>query len=315
MKIVQLIQVIEIARVKSITQAAKNMYMAQSNLSTSIKELESELNQNIFFRSEKGMQLTPFGEEFLTQAKIIVKQFDYIRSMADIQNDWSTHFSISSYYFLFASYLFIELFQENKDKDITFNYEEASRSRVIHSVYNRTSELGIISIPTTTKREWLNYLDSHDMEYQKITEVTPVAMVGAGSPLFRRDDTANISVEELQNLPLVYYDQGDKLFKGDNSDYAPEIFKPEKIVKVSDRATLIDFLRKTPCYHIAAANDNAYKRYLYHADIKNFYITDCPFKYEIGWVKGKNNYLSPLAKQFLVRAQKVLVLEKNNTEK
>lgn len=48
MKIEQLIQVVEIAKTKSITMAAKNLYMSQSNLSISIRELEKELNKQIF---------------------------------------------------------------------------------------------------------------------------------------------------------------------------------------------------------------------------------------------------------------------------
>ncbi len=68
-------------------------------------------------------------------------------------------------------------------------------------------------------------------------------------------------------------------------------------VKVSDRATLIDFLHKTPCYHIATSNRNAYQQYTYHDGIKPLRLMDCPFRDEIGWIKGKNNYLSTLGKQ------------------
>ena len=80
MKIEQLVQVIEIAKTRSITLAAKNLYMSQSNLSTSIRELEKEMKQNIFVRSNNGTQLTPFGEAFLIQARSVVKQFEYIKA-------------------------------------------------------------------------------------------------------------------------------------------------------------------------------------------------------------------------------------------
>ena len=82
MKIEQLVQVIEIAKTRSITLAAKNLYMSQSNLSTSIRELEKEMKQNIFVRSNNGTQLTPFGEAFLIQARSVVKQFEYIKGMS-----------------------------------------------------------------------------------------------------------------------------------------------------------------------------------------------------------------------------------------
>lgn len=65
MKIEQLIQVVEIAKTKSITMAAKNLYMSQSNLSISIRELEKELNKQIFIRSNNGTKITEFGEKLV----------------------------------------------------------------------------------------------------------------------------------------------------------------------------------------------------------------------------------------------------------
>ena len=97
MKIEQLVQVIEIAKTCSITLAAKNLYMSQSNLSTSIRELEKEMKQNIFVRSNNGTQLTPFGEAFLIQARSVVKQFEYIKGMSSNQDKWSIKFNAVSY--------------------------------------------------------------------------------------------------------------------------------------------------------------------------------------------------------------------------
>ena len=116
MKIEQLVQVIEIAKTRSITLAAKNLYMSQSNLSTSIRELEKEMKQNIFVRSNNGTQLTPFGEAFLIQARSVVKQFEYIKGMSSNQEKWSIKFNVSSYYFLFAVYIFLDLFQNNRNQ-------------------------------------------------------------------------------------------------------------------------------------------------------------------------------------------------------
>ena len=82
MKIEQLIQVIEIAKTNSITLAAKNMFMSQSNLSTSVRELENEIRQQIFIRSNSGTTLTPFGEALRKQAKLTIRQFEYIKTMS-----------------------------------------------------------------------------------------------------------------------------------------------------------------------------------------------------------------------------------------
>lgn len=231
--------------------------------------------------------------------------------MADIQNKWSMNLSISSYYFLFASYIYLELFQQNQDKNITFHFEEASRGDIIHSVYNRESELGILSLPTSTRNNWIKYIEQHDLEYQKISDEIPMVMVGSASPLYEKTDEDIISIEMLKDMPMIDYEEKQKLFDGADAHISPSVFVPSTLLKVSDRSTLIDFLHKTPCYHIATSNRNAYQQYTYHDGIKPLRLMDCPFSYEIGWIKGKNNYLSTLGKQFLVKAQSMLILEKN----
>ena len=55
MTIQQYRYVLEIARRGSISEAAKQLFVAQSSLSTSIKMLETELNIKIFERSGGGM--------------------------------------------------------------------------------------------------------------------------------------------------------------------------------------------------------------------------------------------------------------------
>ena len=69
MNIVHLKYAVEIARTKSISKAAENLYMAQPNLSRAVKELEEILGITIFKRTSKGITVTPEGVEFLRYAK------------------------------------------------------------------------------------------------------------------------------------------------------------------------------------------------------------------------------------------------------
>ena len=48
--------VLEVAKCGSFNQAANTMFLSQSTLSTSIKNLEEELGQSIFFRNNRGIQ-------------------------------------------------------------------------------------------------------------------------------------------------------------------------------------------------------------------------------------------------------------------
>ena len=49
----------------SFSEASKKLYISQSAVSQSIKELEKKLNRTLFIRSTKKVQLTPEGEILL----------------------------------------------------------------------------------------------------------------------------------------------------------------------------------------------------------------------------------------------------------
>ena len=81
MNLTYLKYVVEVARVRSITKAAQNLYMGQPNLSKAIRELERELGITIFRRTSKGVIPTPQGEEFLGYAQGILSQLDELESL------------------------------------------------------------------------------------------------------------------------------------------------------------------------------------------------------------------------------------------
>lgn len=66
MTLTQLIYFMEIAKTKNFTVAASNQFVAQSSLSYAIRELENELDVQLFVRRpNKKIELTSYGEELL----------------------------------------------------------------------------------------------------------------------------------------------------------------------------------------------------------------------------------------------------------
>ena len=74
MTFLQLNYVTEIYSCGSINKAAQNLFVSQSSLSNSIRELEDELGIKIFIRSNRGIILTDDGREFITQIRPIIEQ-------------------------------------------------------------------------------------------------------------------------------------------------------------------------------------------------------------------------------------------------
>ena len=63
---------------RKISEAAKQLYIAQPSLTSAIKELENELGITIFKRTNKGILLSAEGEEFLGYARQVIEQTNLI---------------------------------------------------------------------------------------------------------------------------------------------------------------------------------------------------------------------------------------------
>ena len=73
MTLTQLKYVITVAEEKSMNEAAKKLFISQPSLSSAIKEIEEEIGFNVFKRSNKGVIITPEGEEFVGYARQVVE--------------------------------------------------------------------------------------------------------------------------------------------------------------------------------------------------------------------------------------------------
>ena len=72
--------IIEVERSRSITGAAKQLFISQPNLSRDIRELEEEIGFTVFTRSSRGVIPTEKGREFLVLAKKAVKQYQALEN-------------------------------------------------------------------------------------------------------------------------------------------------------------------------------------------------------------------------------------------
>ncbi|MFB9885351.1 LysR substrate-binding domain-containing protein [Balneatrix alpica] len=63
-----------VAHTGSVTQAAQQLHRVQSNISTRLKHLEELLDEQLFWRQGKGMELTPAGERLLSHSEQLLKQ-------------------------------------------------------------------------------------------------------------------------------------------------------------------------------------------------------------------------------------------------
>ena len=77
----QLLYVSEISKCGSINKAAHKLFLSQSGISTAVKDLEEELGIRFFERSNRGVEFTPEGREFLSYAVSLLQQKQRIETL------------------------------------------------------------------------------------------------------------------------------------------------------------------------------------------------------------------------------------------
>lgn len=77
----------EVAARGSTVEAANHLGYTQSNISKRIAKLEEELGNNLFHRTNKGMQLTEKGELFIEYARKFLDTYEEMSGALKIQKD------------------------------------------------------------------------------------------------------------------------------------------------------------------------------------------------------------------------------------
>lgn len=180
---------LEVAKHKSISKAARELFMGQPNLSRAIKELEDDLGITIFERNSKGITLTPDGEEFLQYAKRILLQIDEVEDIYKVGKKKKSHFSACVPRAGYIAYAFKEL---SKNIDIKnpaeIFYKETNSMRTINNVVKGDYNLGIIRYLTTFEKYFESLFLEKNLVAETITEFSYVLAMSSNNPLAQKKD-------------------------------------------------------------------------------------------------------------------------------
>jgi len=138
----------EIARYGSITKTAENLYISQQALSEALKLLEDSLGFPIFTRTNKGVQITKNGEQFLSDLDIILPILERWKQLGSPQE----HVKSTVY----LQYLLNDLMMHEPLRDLQL-YDVNWEPCAIYDVFEHTSHnkdsIGLITATAGTKTE------------------------------------------------------------------------------------------------------------------------------------------------------------------
>lgn len=137
------------AKFSTISAAARNMGMTQPSLSQSLKRLELDLKIILFYRTKRGINLTPEGklaylkaQQALNSLAEIDSQYKHTTSFAGRIITIGCHPTVASYALPTALYLL-----KNKFSDFRFNIIHATSRNIQTSIQNGEIDFGIVVNP------------------------------------------------------------------------------------------------------------------------------------------------------------------------
>lgn len=296
MTIQQCKYVLAVARTGSFNEAAKQLFIAQSSLSVSIKSLEQELEIKIFERSGNGVYLTDEGAEFVKYATQICENSDFVTER--YKKEISKKLYIATQHYDFIADIFGNFLNSIESENYRFSIREIETYHVIHDVETAHSDIGIIAIKDGDFDVMKRYLSKKNLLFTPMLEVKPHVFFRKQHPL---SNCEKLSALDLRAYPYVSYEQGEH-----NSSFFTEELTDasyiDKHIEISDRATLMNLLMLTDAYTIGTG--------IMPSALNKDDIISVPFEnsgfYIIGYLLHEERKVSGITQEFIQLMEKTL---------
>lgn len=238
MTLTQLRYAITVSNAKSMNEAAKKLFISQPSLSSAIKDLESETGIEIFRRTNRGIVVTPQGEEFIGYARQVVEQYQLMEAKYIQKEEVKKKFSVSMQHYTFAVNAFVEMVKQFGMDEYEFAVHETKTYDVIEDVKNFKSEIGILYLNDFNKKILTKIFQEKQLEFHKLLECKIYVYMWKGHPLASEKE---VTLEQLGEYPCLSFEQGNY-----NSFYFAEevlsTYDYKRLIKANDRATMLNLM-------------------------------------------------------------------------
>lgn len=291
MRIQQLEYLEAVIQYGSINEAAKALYLTQPSLSAAIKDLEKEMGIQIFYRQKTGVTLTGDGREFLTYARQILDQVNLLQARYQKGTPRKEAFSVSAQHYAFVVHAFVQLIKGVDANEYQFTLRETETKNILADLIAFKSELGVLYLNDFNKQVLQKLFKENDLVFTPLFVASPHVFVSRNNPLSSKK---RVALSDLDNYPYLSYEQGEQ-----NSFYfAEEILSTRELkmnIKVSDRATMFNFMNGLNGYTIASG--------IISSALNDDKIVAIPLDVNdsmtLGYLKQRQVPLSPIAQNYL----------------
>lgn len=296
MTIQQLKYILTVAEAGSITEAAKQLFISQPSLSTSIRETEKEAGITIFVRSRTGITLTKEGAEFLGYARQVLQQMELLEDRYITALPQKVTFGVSVQHYTFTENAFVDLVKRFGGERYAFYFNETGTHQILDDVKNRVCDLGVLYLSGENEAVMRKVLEENHLVFTELFSARPHVFLQKDHPLARQE---TISAKDLAPYPRLNFVQGEY----ESVYYSEELFSAipvEKEIRVNDRGAIVNFMLGLNAYTISSG---IFPRYLNGDNIIAVPLAEDETM-RIGYVLNEKQELSEMGKTYLDELRK-----------
>lgn len=234
--------VLTIAQVGSFSQAAKELFVTQPSLSSSIKEIENELDVQLFHRSKSGVCLTEAGSDFLIYAKRILSQVEEMEK--HFVSGTKKNFTVSSQHYDFLYDPFIKVTKKFQTACQNFYLVETTTQKILESIRDFESELGILYLNPQSKRMFERYFSQESLNFEVLGNFSTHIYLGKNHPLAAKPVLTNDDLIAYPQVRFIQEDHGSAHLDEDPINSSKE----QSNLYTNDRGTLMNLLDASDAY-------------------------------------------------------------------
>lgn len=290
MTIQQCKYVLKIAKTGSFSEAAKQLFIAQSTLSLSVKSLEKEYGIKIFERSGNGVLLTADGEEFIRYAGQIVECNNFMTERYATKSTFN-RLNIVAQHYDFVSDAFGKMISQDNQQRYEYSLRELQTQDVIREIEVGSSDIGVIAVKEHDLDVMKRYISGKGLTFTPFLEAPAHIFIGKHHPLAKE---SRLSVANLKGYPYVSYTQGTNNISFFTEEIDTDIIT-DRHIEISDRATMMNILLTTDAYTVGTGIISSF---LNRNDIISIPLETVDF-YRIGYILNSVKLVSPQTQKFI----------------
>ena len=314
MKLSQLEQAIEVARTGSLAKAAQNLYISQANLSISIKNLEEEAGSPIFSRTNRGMELTNFGQQFISYAQSVCFQMGQLEDICALnKNPTPASLKVLSACYSFVPSVLANVCKNHPNDNIRFTLNEGGISQYAQLLSKGMIDIGVTAVHSFNRQVLFSYFSDLNLEFHSICSCIPGVYISADDERFPADLEY---VEPEMFTDMIYIDY-------DRTNFSAPENKPELNIKlqsmlgimgiksyahhvsVDNRGAKFDIIKKVKGFSSAAYCKTAYDKIGFQPGIRFIPWKDPRFTNDMGYLIKPNAPKNPLVDEFIIELKKL----------